>query len=224
MSAESGVPTYRGKGGVWSEYDWEEVASEEGFRRHPEKVLEFHALRRRRLADCRPHPGHHVIAALEAAHPRVTVITQNIDGLHQRAGSRRVIELHGSLWRLRCTREGTTCHLKPGDDSPTNCRCGARLRPDIVWFGDYLDPGVVERATEAVGRCDLLIAVGTSAVVWPAAGLPRLARDQGARCVEINPEATELSSLYDEVHRGAAGEVLPALFPEAATARSTPPR
>lgn len=217
MSAESGVPTYRGQGGIWAKYNWEEVACEEAYRRDPEKVLEFHALRRQQLADCQPHRGHHVIAALEASHANITVITQNIDGLHQQAGSRKVIELHGSLWRLRCPEEGTIIHLRPGEESPTRCRCGAWLRPDIVWFGDCLDPEVIDRASATIAGCDLLIAVGTSAVVWPAAGFPRIARDQGAHCVEINPEATEMSFLYHEAHRGSAREVLPALFPDLTT-------
>lgn len=218
MSAESGVPTYRGRGGIWAKYNWEEVACEEAYRRDPEKVLEFHALRRQELADCRPHRGHAVIASLEERHAPVAVVTQNIDGLHQWAGSRRVIELHGSLWRLRCPREGTIYHLRPGDESPVRCRCGAWLRPDIVWFGDSLDPEVIGRATEVISGCDLLIAVGTSAVVWPAAGFPQLARDQGAHCIEINPEATEMSFLYHVSHRGPAGEILPVLFPTAITA------
>lgn len=214
MSAESGVPTYRGKGGIWSEYRWEEVACEEAFRRDPEKVLEFHGLRRELLADCQPHTGHYIIAGLEASHPDIKVVTQNIDGLHQRAGSQRVIELHGSLWRMRCTSEGTIHSLEPGDENPTRCSCGAQLRPDIIWFGDQLDPQVVDQATEVISRCDLLIAIGTSAVIWPAAGYPQLARQQGAHCIEINPEASELSFLYHEVYRGTAGEVLPALLPE----------
>ncbi len=215
MSAESGVPTYRGQGGIWAKYNWEQVACEGAFQRDPEKVLEFHALRRQQLADCLPHPGHRVIAALENNHPHLTVVTQNIDGLHQRAGSHRVVEFHGSLWRLRCPQEGTVHHLQPSEDSPTRCRCGSWLRPDIVWFGDCLDDQVVREATDIIVGCDLLISVGTSAVVWPTAGFPQLARQQGAHCIEINPEATDLSALYHEAYRGPAGEVLPALFPGA---------
>ena len=157
-----------------------------------------------------------MIAAVEAARPNVTVVTQNIDGMHQQAGSRNVIELHGSLWRLRCPRDGSRYQLEPEGESPTHCRCGAWLRPDIVWFGDCLDDGVVQQAVESISRCDLLISVGTSAVVWPSAGFPRLAREHDARCIEINPEETDLSPLYHENHRGLAGEVLPALFPPAA--------
>ena len=214
ISAESGVPTYRGKEGIWGKYNWEAVACEEAFQRDPAKVLEFHALRRRTLAGCMPNRAHQVIAALEASHPEVQVITQNIDGLHQLAGSRHVIELHGSLWRMRCTREGTIQHLSRDAECPTHCICGGWLRPDIVWFGDFLDQRIIDQATNLISRCDLLISVGTSGAVWPSAGFPKLARQQGAHCVEVNPEETEMSFLYHEVHRGPAGEILPALFPD----------
>jgi NAD-dependent deacetylase len=212
MSAESGVPTYRGSGGIWSSYRWEEYACQEAFDADPEKVLKFHELRRKSVLACRPHEGHGAIARLEAAHPRVTVVTQNIDGMHQRAGSRRVLELHGSLWRLRCPVHGVR------EDAGESYRayrcgdCGNWLRPDITWFGDMLDSFVMGQAVQAIRSCDLFVSVGTSGVVWPAAGFPQLARDGGARCVEINPEAGEMSSLYQESIRGRAGEVLPALF------------
>ncbi|MFC1583081.1 NAD-dependent deacylase [Candidatus Neomarinimicrobiota bacterium] len=214
MSAESGVPTYHGKGGIWTEYRWEEFACEEAFRKDPAKVLEFHDLRRQALAPCTPHAGHRVVAALEDIHPQVTVVTQNIDGMHQRAGSRNVLELHGSLWRMRCMQRCGVYPLEPGKTSPTRCTCGTWLRPDIVWFGDMLNAEVVDQATEAIRRCDLLVSVGTSGAVWPAAGFPRLARENSAHCVEINPEATEMSALYHETFRVPAGEVLPSLFPE----------
>jgi NAD-dependent deacetylase len=213
MSAESGVPTYRGKGGIWAEYRWEEFACEDAFRKDPAKVLEFHRLRRQSVAPCSPHAGHQVIAALETMHPKITVVTQNIDGMHQRAGSRNILELHGSLWRMRCTQGCGIYPLDPDKANPTQCACGAWLRPDIVWYGDMLNAGVVDQATEAIRQCDLLISVGTSGAVWPAAGFPRLARENNAHCVEINPEATEMSALYHETFRGAAGEVLPDLFP-----------
>ncbi len=214
MSAESGVPTYRGKGGIWAKYNWEEVACEEAFQRNPEKVLEFHAHRRQMLAECSPHAGHRIVTAAEDAHHHTVVVTQNIDGLHQLAGSRQVIELHGSLWRVRCPDEGTIYQLKPGEEHPFRCKCGAWLRPDIVWFGDSLDPVIVNRAVELVTGCNLLMAVGTSGVVWPSAGFPQLARDNGAYCIEINLESTGMSHLYDQAYYGLAGEILPALFPD----------
>ncbi len=216
MSAESGIPTYRGKGGIWTKYRWEQVACEEAFRRDPEKVLTFHRERRLEVAACRPNSGHHVIAALEQQHPGVSVVTQNIDGLHGWAGSGRVIELHGSLWRLRCPRDGWRLEIKPGSDYPDRCECGAWLRPDIIWFGDNLDNDVITRAMESLAGCDLFVSVGTSGTVWPAAGFPQVARQNGAHCVEINTEDNEMSSLYDTRLRGPAGEALPELFPSIA--------
>jgi NAD-dependent deacetylase len=212
MSAESGVPTYRGRGGVWSQYRWEEFACQEAFDADPEKVLRFHELRRAAVLACRPHAGHIAIAELEKRHPRVTVVTQNIDGMHQRAGSWNVIELHGSLWRLRCPREGLSEDMGEKYESYTCGKCGSWLRPDIIWFGDMLDQGVMSEAIAAIRRCDLFISIGTSGVVYPAAGFPRFAKENDARCIEINPEANEMSSLYDEAFRDAAGKVLPGLF------------
>ncbi len=213
MSAESGIPTYRGPGGIWTKYRWEEVACEQAFRRDPEKVLAFHRERRLGVAACKPNVGHQVIAALEQQHPRVSVVTQNIDGLHHRAGSLLVIELHGSLWRLRCPRDGRHLEIKPGSNYPDHCECGAWLRPDIVWFGDNLDHNVITRAMESLADCDLLVSVGTSGTVWPAAGFPQVARQNGAYSLEINPEANELSRLYNQAYRAPAAQVLPRLFP-----------
>lgn len=211
MSAESGVPTYRGVGGIWQSYNWEEYACQEAFDRDPHQVLSFHEVRRRAVLDCQPHRGHSFIAEVEEHHPAVTVVTQNIDGLHQRAGSKRVLELHGSLWRLRCDRCGIRVNDVNRSYATTSCPSGHPLRPDIVWFGDLLDEEVVEQATLAIERCDLLVSVGTSGVVWPAAGFPQLAKNGGAYCVEINPEPTEMSYLYDLVLRGKAGAILPRL-------------
>jgi NAD-dependent deacetylase len=215
MSAESGVPTYRGAGGVWSEYRWEEFACQEAFDLDPEKVLRFHELRRRAVLECRPHAGHLAIAELEKAHPGVTVVTQNIDGMHQRAGSQKVIELHGSLWRLRCPVHGVREDIAEQYGRYRCEPCGNWLRPDIVWFGDRLDQRVVDQAIAAMSRCDLFVSVGTSAVVYPAAGFPKIAKQCGAVCIEINPEPTELSFLYDRAVRQAAGRALPALLQKA---------
>jgi len=212
MSAESGVPTYRGRGGTWSQYRWEEFACQEAFDRDPEKVLRFHELRRKAVLACQPHAGHHAIAALERRHPRVTVVTQNIDGMHQRAGSRNVLELHGSLWRLFCSRHGIFEDMAETYRNYRCRECKRWLRPDIVWFGDMLDNHVVNEAIGAIRHADLFVSVGTSGVVYPAAGLPQYAKENGAWCVEINPEANEISPLYDEAIREAAGTALPALF------------
>jgi NAD-dependent deacetylase len=212
MSAESGVPTYRGTGGIWHEYNWQEYACQRAFDRNPEKVIDFHRLRRQEAVKCQPHAGHRVIADLQASRPGITVVTQNIDGMHQRAGTREVHELHGSLWRVRCPQHGVWEDRDP-DFAMRQCpQCGSWLRPDIIWFEDMLDDKVVAAATRAILACDLLISIGTSAVVWPAAGYPELARMNGAFCVEINPEPSENSALYQRVIRGKAGEILPELF------------
>jgi len=212
MSAESGVPTYRGRGGIWHQYRWEEVACQAAFDKDPLKVLKFHELRRQAVLKCKPHRGHEVLVRIERQHPEVTVITQNIDGLHQRAGSKNVIELHGSLWRLRCPECRTKVEDRGLKYKSYTCRCGAWLRPDITWFGDYLDESIIARASETIRECDLFVSIGTSGVVWPAAGFPELARANGAFCIEVNPEPTELSAEFDRVYRGKAGEILPSVF------------
>lgn len=212
MSAESGVPTYRGQGGIWNQYRWEEFACQDAFDEHPEKVLQFHELRRAAVLACQPHTGHTTIATLEQKHPRVTVVTQNIDGMHQRAGSRNVIELHGSLWRMRCPRHGLSEDLGNQYKSYTCEACGSWLRPDIIWFGDMLNQEVIQQAVEAIRCCDLFVSIGTSGVVYPAAGFPRFAKENHARCIEINPEPNDMSSVYDEAVRDAAGKALPELF------------
>ncbi len=212
MSAESGVPTYRGRGGIWSQYRWEEYACQEAFDADPEKVLRFHELRRAAVLACKPHAGHSAIAQLEKKHPGVTVVTQNIDGMHQRAGSVKVIELHGSLWRVRCPYDGISEDIGEKYRSYKCERCGSWLRPDIIWFGDMLDQGVMGEAITAIRSSNLFVSIGTSGVVYPAAGFPRVAKENGARCIEVNPEANEMSDLYDEALRDAAGKVLPSLF------------
>jgi len=212
MSAESGVPTYRGRGGIWSWYRWEEFACQEAFDDDPEKVLKFHELRRAAVLACTPHAGHETIAALARKHHRVTLVTQNIDGMHQRAGSRNVIELHGSIWRLRCIHDGISEDIGEKYKRYRCEKCGSWLRPDITWFGDALDQGVVSEAIEAIRSCDLFVSIGTSGVVYPAAGFPRFANENNARCIEINPEANEMSFLYDEAIREPAGKALPELF------------
>jgi NAD-dependent deacetylase len=218
MSAESGVPTYRGKGGIWKEYDWESCACQRAFDHDPEHVWEFHDYRRGIVAKCAPNDGHRLVARCEAVLPSVTVVTQNIDGLHQLAGSKNVLELHGSLWKLRCDRCGWRAedrsapvedHLCPQckassgpDDAP------AYKRPDIVWFGDNLRADVIGRVRDVLQACDLLISIGTSAVVYPAADMPLIAMRAGARLVEINPEDTPISSIYEVRLRTTATEGL----------------
>ncbi|MCA9707662.1 MAG: NAD-dependent deacylase [Myxococcales bacterium] len=210
MSAQSGVPTYRGKGGIWKEYDYESCACQRAFDRDPEYVWEFHNYRRTLVSQCEPNEGHRLVARCEQLRPGVTVVTQNIDGLHQAAGSQRVLELHGSLWKLRCDACGwrDEDHAAPVRD--LRCpECGdAYKRPAIVWFGDTLDPAVLGQVADALRACDLLVSIGTSAVVYPAADMPLVAKRAGATLVEINPEDTPLSGAYDVHLRTTATEGL----------------
>jgi NAD-dependent deacetylase len=213
MSAESGVPTYRGKGGTWSEYHPEEVACQAAFERDPEKVWDFHEMRRKNTMACRPHRGHAAITEVQRKKPGMRIVTQNIDGMHQRAGTTDVIELHGSLWRLRCDAAGERVF---NDEIPLKSRrhpSGAYWRPDIVWFGDMLRGDVIDEAIRALEGCDLLVSVGTSAVVHPAAELPLIARRAGATLIEINPEETPLSHAYEHHLRMPASEALLELCP-----------
>jgi len=209
MSAESGVPTYRGKGGVWHKYNWEDYACQVAFIRDPEAVLDFHETRRRVLINCLPHAGHELISDLEKSHENVWIITQNIDGMHQRAGSKNIVELHGSAWRLRCDH----CKIVIDDHNPDhykNWKCANDhwLRPDIIWFNDFLIPAITQKADEIISKSDLFISIGTSGVVWPAAGFPQIAKSNGATLIEINPKPSEQSDLYDHVFRGRASDML----------------
>ena len=214
MSAESGVPIYRGKGGIWKSYDYGSCACQEAFERNPEHVWSFHNYRRELVAACSPNAGHHRIATSEAGRSGITVVTQNIDGLHELAGTRSIHRLHGSLWHLRCDACGVKAANRDVPLTDRHCVCGAWWRPDIVWFGDALFPEVIEAVLETLLTCDLLVSIGTSAVVFPAAQMPLLAKKAGATLVEINPEPTPLSDHYDHCLRGTATEMLAALMPD----------
>lgn len=211
LSAESGIPTYRGTGGTWEQYDYRQYACEPAFERDPMKVWDFHDVRRKAVAACEPNAGHRVIAEVQRAKPATVIVTQNIDGLHARAGGRDLIELHGSLWRVRCDREQIVRDDTSVPMTPRTCACGGYWRPDIVWFGDSLDPGVMKRAITALESADLIVSVGTSAVVFPAADLPLIAIQAGATSVEINLEDTQVSRLYKHRLRGPASELLAAM-------------
>jgi NAD-dependent deacetylase len=208
LSSESGIPTYRGSGGIWREYNYEEYACQRAFDLDPEKVWDFHDKRRAAVAACEPNLGHEIIAQVQQGKPATAIVTQNIDGLHQRAGGRDVAELHGSLWRVRCDADRVVRADTSVPMSPRRCACGAYFRPDIVWFEDQLDHRVVRRAREALEECDLLVSIGTSGVVYPAADLPRIAVQHGAVTVEINLEDTPVSHFYEHRLRGKASEVL----------------
>jgi NAD-dependent protein deacetylase/lipoamidase len=214
MSAESGVPTFRGAGGFWENESLEDLATPQGFARDPGKVWRWYEERRKGVAACAPNAGHRALAAYQDRNPGLRLITQNIDGLHQAAGSSDVVELHGALFRVRCTRERTAREDRrvPLPEVPPRCSCGALLRPDIVWFGEELPQAALETAFGAARQAALFLVIGTSAVVYPAAGLPAVAAGAGAWVVEINTEPTAITDQVDEVLRGPAAVVLPDLL------------
>ena len=215
ISAESGVPTFRdAQTGLWSKFRPEDLATPEAFQRNPKLVWEWYAWRRELVSQAQPNTGHLALVELEKRIPRFTLITQNVDGLHHAAGSTDVIELHGSVWRARCLacRAAHDVRGLSFDNGTPSClECGNHLRPDVVLFGETLPPGAFERAAGAAESCELCFVVGTSAVVYPAASLPEIARAAGAFVVEVNAERTPLSEFCDEVLTGKAGEILPLL-------------
>jgi NAD-dependent deacetylase len=214
ISAESGIPTFRGSGGLWRTFRAEELATPEAFARDPKLVWEWYDWRRGVVAATQPNRGHAAIAELEKRVPRFTLVTQNVDGLHRRAGSQNIFEIHGDLWTLRCTkcRESVHDERVPLPELPPSCACGGMLRPGVVWFGEGLDLQIWDNAEKAARTADLLLVIGTSAVVYPAASLAPLAKASGARVVEINLDETPLSSGVDASLRGRSGEILPQLI------------
>ncbi|MEW6319896.1 MAG: NAD-dependent deacylase [Acidobacteriota bacterium] len=214
ISAESGIPVFRGADGLWRRYRPEELATPEAFRERPSLVWEWYLWRRARIAEARPNAGHDALARLARRRPGVTLLTQNVDGLHQRAGTERPVELHGNLWRVRCAAGCGMSVLDAHDRPPRaelRCACGAWLRPGVVWFGEQLPADAVAAAIEAMEQANLVLVVGTSSVVYPVAALPAMAARRGARVVEVNVEDTPLTGAADAVLRGPAAAVLPAL-------------
>lgn len=198
VSAASGIPTFRGPGGLWRQYRVEELATPEAYRRDPELVWEWYRTRFELVRASEPNRAHELLAQLEETAPDVTIVTQNVDGLHQRSGSRRVIELHGNLTQSRCETCGQVEPLAPGFLIPPRCSaCGGRARPNVVWFGELLPDEAFTEAVRAFQACELALVVGTSAAVEPAASLGRLAAQQGALVIEINPQTTPLTPHAD---------------------------
>ena len=223
ISTESGVPTFRdAQTGLWAQFDVRELATPAAFARNPKRVWDWYAGRRALVAGALPNAGHRALVAIEGRVAEFLLITQNVDGLHQRAGSRRLVELHGNIARVKCSREGTIVARWHDDGEVPRCpSCGALLRPDVVWFDEALPPAALDAAESAARRCSMLLVVGTSAEVYPAAALPQYARAAHAVVVEINPNATPLSGSADYVLRGPAGAVLPALV-DASWPRDSP--
>ena len=197
VSAESGMPTFRGKEGFWRKYNAMDLATPEAFSRNPMLVWEWYDYRRGILDKTGPNRAHEVIAEMEKHYPDFILISQNVDGLHRRAGNRKILEIHGNLWKVKCQ----SCDYKgdftevPLKANPPKCECGGNLRPDVVWFGEMLPEGAIESAIEHIKLCDTLLIVGTSGVVYPAASFPYLAHESGKNLVESNIEETPFTSL-----------------------------
>ena len=211
ISAESGIPTFRGAGGLWREFRAEDLATPEAFARDPRLVWEWYDWRRGLIARAEPNAGHRALVELAQRVERFTLITQNVDGLHDRAGSRDVLKVHGDIWMVRCTACGrqTRDDRVPLPELPPRCECGGLLRPGVVWFGEPLPDNVWREAEQATRDAEVFLVIGTAAVVYPAAGLVPLAKAAGAKVVEINLDETPYSAQVDCSLRGRAGELLP---------------
>lgn len=223
VSRESGLATFRGEEGLWETYRPEELATPQAFERRPDVVWRWYAWRYRQAAEAEPNPAHRALAELPELFERFTLVTQNVDGLHQRAGSTGVIEVHGSVLRARCHacrgERDMEAALAESPDAPPACDCGGLFRPAVVWFGEPLPQDALGKAYEAAQGTDLLLSVGTSARVFPAAGVIEIAWKAGAAIVEVNPEATGFSRVADLCITRPAGEALPDLIEEMATCR-----
>lgn len=213
ISAESGAPTFRSSEGLWSQFKPEELATPEAFQRDPTKVWEWYDWRRQNYRNIKPNEGHYALARLETLFPHLRLFTQNVDGLHQRAGHQKVYELHGNIWNVRCMRERKTLELldTPLQNIPPLCNCGALLRPDVVWFGEAMPQQLLDLAFQTAAKSDVFFSIGTSGTVQPAASLGWIAKENGAIVVEINPESTAVTEIADEVFHEKSGIVLPDL-------------
>jgi NAD-dependent deacetylase len=213
ISAESGIPTFRGSDGLWKNYRAEELATPRAFEQDPETVWQWYDWRRVIISNAQPNPGHLAIKELEDMFGNFLLITQNVDGIHGRTGIKNMIEIHGNLWRVRCTREGKTSMLLdvPLKEIPPRCECGALLRPDVVWFGESIPTVALETSFRILEQCDTLIVVGTSGAVYPVASFPQTVKDKGGYVLEVNVEPTPISSIADASLYGNSGDILPML-------------
>jgi len=215
ISAESGVPTFRGEEGLWKKFRPEELANFQAFIRNPDLVWEWYSYRRKLIHEVKPNPGHHALVDLERRVSDFTLVTQNVDNLHSRAGSKNIVELHGNIERsycIDCQKSASEVLLEAVKGAPRCDSCGGLIRPDVVWFGEMLPAGVFARAEAAARRCQVFLSIGTSSVVYPAASLPFSALEHGAYVVEVNREETDLSSRAHETLLGNSGEILPQLL------------
>jgi len=213
ISAESGVPTFRGEEGLWKKYRPEELANFNAFIQNPKLVWEWYDYRRKLISEVMPNPGHAALTEMETLVPTFDLITQNVDSLHRKAGSQNIIELHGNILRSRCVDCGVRSDalVMSQDDELPHCVCGGLMRPDVVWFGETLPEEAIHAAFRSAETCDVFLSIGTSAVVHPAASLPMVAEEASAFVVEINKESTVISHRVDESILGPSGEILPEL-------------
>ena len=214
ISAESGVPTFRGEEGLWKKFRAEELATVDAFMNNPELVWEWYLWRRQLMSEVSPNPGHEALAEMEKHYDDFTLITQNVDGLHRTAGSRNILELHGNITLNKCFNcskpyEG---EIDISGGQMPRCECGGKIRPDVVWFGELLPPAAINGAFAAAERSELFFSVGTSALVHPAASLPLAAKQRGAYLVEVNLDPTPLTGLADFSIQGKSGEILPQIL------------
>lgn len=215
ISAESGIPTFRGKDGLWKKFKVEELATPEAFFRNPKLVWEWYDWRRQLIAKAEPNEAHKILVKMEEEFPDFFLITQNVDGLHQRAGSKKVVELHGNIWKVRCVDCGQESYdyRTPLPEIPPRCeKCGGLLRPGVVWFGETLPLDALEEAYRLSREADIFIVIGTSGVVYPAAELPYVAKEHGAEVIEVNPEKTPISRIADIIYEEKASTGLKKVY------------
>jgi len=218
ISAESGIPTFRGSDGLWKNYSAIDLATPEAFEKNPELVWEWYHWRQKIILNAEPNPAHYSVVDLEKKFNQFLLLTQNVDNLHRRAGSQNVLELHGNIFRARCLSCGAIVghEIKPGGkiDNQPKCACGGLLRPDVVWFGESIPQDIWQQSLKFLSTADTAIISGTSGVVWPAAAIPEMAKRHKVKTIEINLEPTPISSIVDVSILGKAGEILPQIVSE----------
>ncbi len=215
ISAESGIPTFRGVGGIWKKYRAEELASYNAFKKNPELVWRFYDYRRQIIAKAEPNNAHILLSKMENMFDSLHVITQNIDGLHKKAGSKNILELHGNIWRVRCEKEEKVFDFmqNPVDPLPPKCPfCGDILRPDVVWFGESLNSDILNKSFKIAEKAEIAIVIGTSSIVYPAAHIPLLTKKKGGKILEINIEKTPLTDISDIFIKGKASMIIQKIF------------
>lgn len=222
MSRESGIPTFRdAPSALWANYDPEALATPEGFLRDPALVWRWYDERRRMIGACAPHAGHLALARMETLYDDFILLTQNIDNLHRVAGTKNLVELHGNIFRFKCFDNHHPIDTLPeGNDVPPRCYCGSLIRPDVVWYGELLDGDDLDRSYEALATCDTVLVVGTSGIVYPAAGFPGIARQAGARVIEVNRERTPITPDAHVFVAGTAAEAVPQIVEAVRRARA----